>query len=96
MVQQTNRSNNTNKYNPQEQGASLCASSTSSNNTNKYNPQELFSFFNFLSRCSNNTNKYNPQEHLSVDKMESIVQIIRINTILKNTDDESIRFSAFK
>ena len=62
MVQQTNRSNNTNKYNPQEQGASLCASSTS----------------------SNNTNKYNPQEHLSVDKMESIVQIIRINTILKN------------
>ena len=36
------RSNNTNKFNPQEQVRSEFKWQTSSNNTNKFNPQERF------------------------------------------------------
>ena len=35
------RSNNTNKFNPQELGMTLNLAVSGSNNTNKFNPQEL-------------------------------------------------------
>ena len=34
--------------------------------------------------CSNNTNKFNPQEHSELHEEFEIVQIIQINSILKN------------
>ena len=56
----------------------------SSNLTNKYNPQEL-SFKSYLtSNSSNLTNKYNPQEPIPKGKKCYYVQILPINTILKN------------
>ena len=38
----------------------------------------------FFSMCSNLTNKYNPQEHKIRYVCENAVQILPINTILKN------------
>ena len=56
----------------------------SSNNTNKYNPQEPYLGFPASLFRSNNTNKYNPQEPGQFTIYFISVQIIRINTILKN------------
>ena len=77
-------SNLTNKYNPQEpwhKAKDLCGSS---NLTNKYNPQELFERQFNAGRSSNLTNKYNPQEQAQLAALEAPVQILPINTILKN------------
>ena len=56
----------------------------SSNNTNKFNPQEPISLFLNKSKSSNNTNKFNPQELGSPIVLLKLVQIIQINSILKN------------
>ena len=55
------------------------------NNKNKYNPQEQALAFAFNSLSANNKNKYNPQERGNHYAEVRIVQIIRINTILKNS-----------
>ena len=56
----------------------------SSNLTNKYNPQEQAMAIVLSNHSSNLTNKYNPQEpDCSIDTILS-VQILPINTILKN------------
>ena len=59
----------------------------SSNLTNKYNPQELSLCFMNAMNCSNLTNKYNPQERVFMRYTLSLVQILPINTILKNSAD---------
>ena len=56
----------------------------SSNNTNKFNPQELSVSFSKFAFSSNNTNKFNPQEHVGFGRIVTKVQIIQINSILKN------------
>ena len=77
-------SNLTNKYNPQERTLSSNFISPGSNLTNKYNPQEPIGLpFNSLI-CSNLTNKYNPQELTETVMLSPVVQILPINTILKN------------
>ena len=58
--------------------------SSCSNNTNKFNPQEREATMPKGSSCSNNTNKFNPQEQGRVDINTNDVQIIQINSILKN------------
>ena len=55
-----------------------------SNLTNKYNPQEHDLIDKNVYLCSNLTNKYNPQERLSAVILVGSVQILPINTILKN------------
>ena len=55
-----------------------------SNLTNKYNPQELTVNLIKTKKCSNLTNKYNPQEHRNHWISAFQVQILPINTILKN------------
>ena len=55
-----------------------------SNNTNKFNPQELRNVFTVKVQRSNNTNKFNPQELRDIAKHHHTVQIIQINSILKN------------
>ena len=77
-------SNNTNKFNPQERDVLKDFSFYSSNNTNKFNPQEPTSPPSSSAISSNNTNKFNPQElELTIEEQE-MVQIIQINSILKN------------
>ena len=56
----------------------------SSNLTNKYNPQELVAVLFCVVSRSNLTNKYNPQERNLSTVCISRVQILPINTILKN------------
>ena len=46
--------------------------------------------------CSNNTNKFNPQEQKPVEIQDDIVQIIQINSILKNAPHESYEILQFK
>ena len=77
-------SNLTNKYNPQEQKIGISNGDQSSNLTNKYNPQELQADIVYNIIGSNLTNKYNPQELRASDRKVSSVQILPINTILKN------------
>ena len=57
---------------------------TRSNNTNKFNPQELRNILAVKVQCSNNTNKFNPQERVNRIIKKIKVQIIQINSILKN------------
>ena len=57
---------------------------TSSNNTNKFNPQEQGRVDIETNDCSNNTNKFNPQEQRNLYQLLLKVQIIQINSILKN------------
>ena len=77
-------SNLTNKYNPQEPLACASVNGICSNLTNKYNPQELGLWYLYRALGSNLTNKYNPQEHMFSLPKCSTVQILPINTILKN------------
>ena len=77
-------SNLTNKYNPQERLGAFTPSHWCSNLTNKYNPQELYAEYPSLVISSNLTNKYNPQEHSARQQDAIVVQILPINTILKN------------
>ena len=77
-------SNLTNKYNPQERAFCALISLFSSNLTNKYNPQERAESPIVLRKGSNLTNKYNPQEPSSSAFFRTAVQILPINTILKN------------
>ena len=78
------RSNLTNKYNPQERTYTIMEQFISSNLTNKYNPQEPFIPSDRITESSNLTNKYNPQEQALKGLLTSVVQILPINTILKN------------
>ena len=78
------RSNLTNKYNPQELIIDFPLLYLGSNLTNKYNPQELDKRPNSRYNGSNLTNKYNPQEQTLGNISPSYVQILPINTILKN------------
>ena len=55
-----------------------------SNLTNKYNPQEHETLTLGFSAGSNLTNKYNPQEPALSAEPVMTVQILPINTILKN------------
>ena len=55
-----------------------------SNNTNKFSPQELDDDDNILAESSNNTNKFSPQEPLMPPITPFTVQIIQINSVLKN------------
>ena len=64
-----------------------------SNNTNKFNPQEHFMMILKNVRRSNNTNKFNPQEPAWAEEISELVQIIQINSILKNCTTTS--FTAF-
>ena len=77
-------SNLTNKYNPQERIGIGLTSGTGSNLTNKYNPQEQWIDVSCRPKCSNLTNKYNPQERIMFACPIYSVQILPINTILKN------------
>ena len=77
-------SNLTNKYNPQELALLTFSIPLGSNLTNKYNPQELQADIVYNIIGSNLTNKYNPQELRASDRKVSSVQILPINTILKN------------
>ena len=56
-----------------------------SNNTNKLSPQEHNTHIRHNRFRSNNTNKLSPQEHEIIPAKQSIVQIIQINLVLKNT-----------
>ena len=77
-------SNLTNKYNPQEPLRSDSNVKFRSNLTNKYNPQEQsIPVINEI-QSSNLTNKYNPQEPFISGLPSAVVQILPINTILKN------------
>ena len=78
------RSNLTNKYNPQERVVHGRLRYYRSNLTNKYNPQELVKDTANIALRSNLTNKYNPQERIMVSFNKCFVQILPINTILKN------------
>ena len=78
------RSNNTNKFNPQERMFLSLELVNGSNNTNKFNPQELTFKTIFFMPGSNNTNKFNPQEQNVMHSLKIAVQIIQINSILKN------------
>ena len=60
------------------------ANKLGSNLTNKYNPQEQYYAKLFKNWSSNLTNKYNPQEQLWMKCLAMTVQILPINTILKN------------
>ena len=77
-------SNLTNKYNPQEPPPWQTSNLDSSNLTNKYNPQEPGVHLSGGDLRSNLTNKYNPQEPGYIVLQFIIVQILPINTILKN------------
>ena len=55
-----------------------------SNNTNKFNPQEPIVHKTEGPYRSNNTNKFNPQELKKSVFRVRLVQIIQINSILKN------------
>ena len=77
-------SNLTNKYNPQEHFYHFLPCENSSNLTNKYNPQEQKSGNEYTVLGSNLTNKYNPQELVGTGSVVGKVQILPINTILKN------------
>ena len=77
-------SNLTNKYNPQELDPFSHLWIFSSNLTNKYNPQEQGYKVVSVFECSNLTNKYNPQEPFISGLPSAVVQILPINTILKN------------
>ena len=77
-------SNLTNKYNPQERAFAFTSMILCSNLTNKYNPQERFPVKNRNTFGSNLTNKYNPQEPCIIVNRKRGVQILPINTILKN------------
>ena len=77
-------SNNTNKFNPQEHTKLTRKLIQGSNNTNKFNPQELPHMNPQIKLSSNNTNKFNPQEPKTFRKYHQTVQIIQINSILKN------------
>ena len=77
-------SNLTNKYNPQELMWGHRSWAYGSNLTNKYNPQEpSVTAYTPVFR-SNLTNKYNPQEPTLRHTQPRKVQILPINTILKN------------
>ena len=78
------RSNNTNKFSPQEPVEALGVPNACSNNTNKFSPQELASTTASLVSCSNNTNKFSPQERRDNGVTVRCVQIIQINSALKN------------
>ena len=78
------RSNLTNKYNPQEPNNYFFIFYSGSNLTNKYNPQEQRLNIMANKLGSNLTNKYNPQERYSKRQRDEKVQILPINTILKN------------
>ena len=82
--------NNKNKYNPQEHAFNGIHSITGANNKNKYNPQERERLIYLMSSRANNKNKYNPQELFFGLYPSSEVQIIRINTILKNNLCENL------
>ena len=60
------RSNNTNKWDAQEQKLRLNIHSFRSNNTNKWDAQELIKSNVLYSLRSNNTNKWDAQELLLV------------------------------
>ena len=77
-------SNLTNKYNPQELTYGQRLRQSRSNLTNKYNPQERIDGMTDFYMGSNLTNKYNPQEHGFKELVGGAVQILPINTILKN------------
>ena len=68
----------------------------SSNNTNKFNPQEHRNYKVANKFRSNNTNKFNPQERMSDERLPDIVQIIQINSILKNRVGEPRQQKEFK
>ena len=84
MMNLPQSSNLTNKYNPQEPVESVSVSLMSSNLTNKYNPQEQELMNLQRAMSSNLTNKYNPQEQELEPLFMGLVQILPINTILKN------------
>ena len=89
-------SNLTNKYNPQELALLTFSIPLGSNLTNKYNPQELQADIVYNIIGSNLTNKYNPQELRASDRKVSSVQILPINTILKNNGAFAEYADAFK
>ena len=77
-------SNNTNKFSPQERLKGVIFKPYCSNNTNKFSPQEhLTKEFNTF-KGSNNTNKFSPQELFRFPSQRLEVQIIQINSALKN------------
>ena len=57
---------------------------TRSNNTNKFSPQEQKPVVIQDDICSNNTNKFSPQEPATTFSFVALVQIIQINSALKN------------
>ena len=67
-----------------------------SNNTNKFNPQEPPLVACHLTSGSNNTNKFNPQERGTAGATHYTVQIIQINSILKNDHAKSYKRVMFK
>ena len=89
-------SNLTNKYNPQEPNLKNLDAIACSNLTNKYNPQELMWGHLSWAYGSNLTNKYNPQERGLYPVIASIVQILPINTILKNQRFVILNLERFK
>ena len=78
------RSNNTNKFSPQELFSMRQLKQASSNNTNKFSPQERSMPICWIISSSNNTNKFSPQEHGANLLRKIFVQIIQINLVLKN------------
>ena len=89
-------SNNTNKLSPQEQESCHNAIHLCSNNTNKLSPQELLRLPTSQCLGSNNTNKLSPQERPFVMSLETIVQIIQINLVLKNSFVRKCLTESFK
>ena len=68
----------------------------SSNNTNKLSPQEHVKPVINGGIGSNNTNKLSPQEPARMFLIETTVQIIQINLVLKNLFVSSICVCLFK
>ena len=62
IVRHEIRSNNTNKWNAQEQCRQMDIEHAGSNNTNKWNAQEQCRQMDIEHAGSNNTNKWNAQE----------------------------------
>ena len=67
-----------------------------SNNTNKLSPQERGLPTAKVFQCSNNTNKLSPQEQAIECFLESTVQIIQINLVLKNLPCHCLILLLFK
>ena len=81
---QSDGSNNTNKWDAQEQRFYNSWRKSRSNNTNKWDAQEQIKRPTCFKVRSNNTNKWNAQERPSLPIRLGVDQIIPINGMLKN------------